>query len=59
MIVSSDLNGQLFAQEIIDLFKNPDAIAEMERKAGELSRPDAAKKIVDDCYQMIYGEVGV
>jgi UDP-N-acetylglucosamine--N-acetylmuramyl-(pentapeptide) pyrophosphoryl-undecaprenol N-acetylglucosamine transferase len=59
MIMSSDLNGQLFAQEIMGLFKNPDAIAEMERRAGELSRPDAAKEIVDMCCQMVCGEAGV
>jgi UDP-N-acetylglucosamine--N-acetylmuramyl-(pentapeptide) pyrophosphoryl-undecaprenol N-acetylglucosamine transferase len=56
MIMSSDLSGQLLAREIIDLFQNPAAIEEMERRAGELSRPDAAKRILDVCYQLVSGE---
>jgi UDP-N-acetylglucosamine--N-acetylmuramyl-(pentapeptide) pyrophosphoryl-undecaprenol N-acetylglucosamine transferase len=59
MILSSDLNGELFAQEILDLFQNPALIEKMERKTEELSRPDAAKKIVDGCYQIIWGGAGV
>ena len=59
MIMSSDLNGQLLAREIIDLFQHPAAIEEMEKKAAELSRPDAAKEIVDVCYQMVCGGAGV
>jgi hypothetical protein len=31
----------------------------MEKKAAELSRPDAAKKIVDVCYQIVCGGAGV
>jgi UDP-N-acetylglucosamine--N-acetylmuramyl-(pentapeptide) pyrophosphoryl-undecaprenol N-acetylglucosamine transferase len=56
MIMSSNLSGQLLAQEIMNLFQHPDAIEELEKRAGELSRPDAAKRIVDVCYQLVFGE---
>jgi UDP-N-acetylglucosamine--N-acetylmuramyl-(pentapeptide) pyrophosphoryl-undecaprenol N-acetylglucosamine transferase len=59
MILSCDVNGPLFAQEIINLFKHPEAIAEMERRVGELARPDAAERIVDVCYRMTGGETHV
>lgn len=59
MLNSLTLNGEILAREIKNFFQYPLHLKEMERRAGELAQPEAAKVIVDHCYQLVRGGVGV
>jgi len=53
MIPDSDLTGKLLADTILHLYRNRDEISVMEKRAGDLARPDAADLIVDWCYNLV------
>ncbi|NIQ38589.1 MAG: undecaprenyldiphospho-muramoylpentapeptide beta-N-acetylglucosaminyltransferase [Proteobacteria bacterium] len=53
MILDRDLSGQTLAEAIHSLLKNPDEIAAMEKASAWLGKPDAAKRIVDECYRIM------
>jgi UDP-N-acetylglucosamine--N-acetylmuramyl-(pentapeptide) pyrophosphoryl-undecaprenol N-acetylglucosamine transferase len=54
MIRQPELTGERLAAEIRDLVEHPTRRAEMERAAGSLGRPEAAKEIADVCVQLVY-----
>jgi len=53
MILDRDLSGATLAGEIGSLFGQPEKIADMERASAVLGKPDAASRIVDECYRMV------
>jgi UDP-N-acetylglucosamine--N-acetylmuramyl-(pentapeptide) pyrophosphoryl-undecaprenol N-acetylglucosamine transferase len=56
MILEKDLNAGVLGQKIEYYASHPEALEAMATKAGQLGHPAAAKKIVDDCYQLIAGD---
>lgn len=59
MILQRDLSGKLLARRMNYYASNPDALNRMASKARRLGRPDAAKVIVDDCYQLIERKINI
>jgi UDP-N-acetylglucosamine--N-acetylmuramyl-(pentapeptide) pyrophosphoryl-undecaprenol N-acetylglucosamine transferase len=53
MILEKDLNGDALAERINFYASSPDTLRRMASRTKDLSRPDAAKVIVDDCYNLI------
>jgi UDP-N-acetylglucosamine--N-acetylmuramyl-(pentapeptide) pyrophosphoryl-undecaprenol N-acetylglucosamine transferase len=53
LIRESELTGKRLADEIRDLKRNPEALREMEKRAGLLGRPEAAKELADVCVQLM------
>jgi UDP-N-acetylglucosamine--N-acetylmuramyl-(pentapeptide) pyrophosphoryl-undecaprenol N-acetylglucosamine transferase len=56
MILEKDLNAGVLGQKIEYYASHPEALEAMATKAGKLGHPAAAKRIVDDCYQLIAGD---
>ncbi len=54
MIRQPDLSGERLADEVGGLIADPDRLRRMERAAGLLGRPEAAKEIADHCVRMVY-----
>lgn len=53
MVHEKDINASALAQKIEYYASHPQALEAMAIKAGRLGHPDAAKRIVDDCYELI------
>jgi UDP-N-acetylglucosamine--N-acetylmuramyl-(pentapeptide) pyrophosphoryl-undecaprenol N-acetylglucosamine transferase len=53
MITQEKLNGPLLAERIGYYAKTPGRLSEMALRAGKLGRPNAARDIVDDMYDLI------
>ncbi|WP_373501645.1 undecaprenyldiphospho-muramoylpentapeptide beta-N-acetylglucosaminyltransferase [Desulfococcus sp.] len=53
IILEKDLDGALLADRIRWLAGHPEALKEMEDRAGRMGRPNAAADIVDDCYELL------
>lgn len=56
MVHEKDINASALAQKIEYYASHPQALEAMAIKAGRLGHPDAAKRIVDDCYKIILGK---
>lgn len=54
MIPQSELSGERLADEIRHLLDHPEERRKMERMAGLLGRPEAAKEIADFCVDLVY-----
>lgn len=52
LILEKDLNGRILAQRIEFYASNPESLARMASRAKELGEPEAAKSIVDGCYEL-------
>ncbi len=52
-ILEKDLNARALSQKIEYYASHPDACETMAAKAGQLGHPDAARAIVDDCYELV------
>ena len=55
-ILEKDLNAKALGQKIEYYASHPEALEAMSSKAEQLGHPDAAKRIVDDCYKIILGK---
>lgn len=55
-ILEKDLNARDLGQKIEYYASHPEALKAMAAKAAQLGHPDAAKRIVDDCYDLVSGE---
>jgi UDP-N-acetylglucosamine--N-acetylmuramyl-(pentapeptide) pyrophosphoryl-undecaprenol N-acetylglucosamine transferase len=55
-ILEKDLNAGALGQKIEYYASHPQALKAMSSKAKQLGHPDAAKRIVDDCYELILGK---
>jgi UDP-N-acetylglucosamine:LPS N-acetylglucosamine transferase len=53
MILEKDLNGNALAERINFYASRPDTLGRMASRTRDLSRPDAAAVIVDDCYKLV------
>lgn len=53
MILEKDLNARTLSQKIEYYASHPDALETMAAKAAQLGHPEAAKAIVDDCYDLV------
>ena len=53
MILEKDLNGNALAERINFYASSPDTLRRMASRTRDLSRPDAAAAIVDDCYKLV------
>lgn len=58
MFRESDLTGENLAKEIRALISDPERRRRMEKKAGLLGRPEAAKELADVCVQMMIDKWG-
>lgn len=55
-ILEKDLNARELGQKIEYYASHPEVLEAMAAKAAERGHPDAAKAIVDDCYELVSGE---
>ena len=53
MIPQEELSGERLAQEILALYHDQRVLQELEQKAAALGNPDAAARIVDECYRLV------
>ncbi len=53
VVLDRDLSGERLATLISSLFNNPQEIKGMEKASASLGKPDAAKRVVDECYRMV------
>lgn len=56
MVPERNLTGGDLARRIDRLMASPDQLATMASRSRELGKPDAARAIVDDCYQLVGNE---
>jgi UDP-N-acetylglucosamine--N-acetylmuramyl-(pentapeptide) pyrophosphoryl-undecaprenol N-acetylglucosamine transferase len=55
MILDGELDGVLLARRIRSYFSDPARIDNMAKAARALGRPDAATRIVEECYALVCG----
>jgi UDP-N-acetylglucosamine:LPS N-acetylglucosamine transferase len=55
MILDQDLNGDVLAARIRSYFSDRERIQRMASVARALGRPDAAERIVAECYALLKG----
>lgn len=53
MIVEKDLSAKMLGEKIEYYASHPDALGELARRAGKSGNPNAARDIVDYCYQLL------
>jgi UDP-N-acetylglucosamine--N-acetylmuramyl-(pentapeptide) pyrophosphoryl-undecaprenol N-acetylglucosamine transferase len=53
IILEKDLDPRNLGQKIGYYASHPEVLKAMSSKAAQLGHPDAAMRIVDDCYQLI------
>ena len=53
MILDAEISGKRLAEEILPLYRSRKALRAMETGAASLARPDAAARIVDECYHLL------
>jgi UDP-N-acetylglucosamine--N-acetylmuramyl-(pentapeptide) pyrophosphoryl-undecaprenol N-acetylglucosamine transferase len=53
MIIEKDLDDKILSEKIAYYASHPAALGEMAAKARRFGKPDAAKLIVDDCYNLV------
>ena len=53
MIIEKDLNGEMLANKILFLMQSRTRLLEMERESKKMGKPDAAKEIVEYCYEYL------
>ncbi|MCL2625803.1 MAG: undecaprenyldiphospho-muramoylpentapeptide beta-N-acetylglucosaminyltransferase [Cystobacterineae bacterium] len=56
VFLESELTGERLATEIRALLKDPERRLKMERNAGLMGRPEAAKELVDMCIGLTYSK---
>ncbi|MDO9528519.1 MAG: undecaprenyldiphospho-muramoylpentapeptide beta-N-acetylglucosaminyltransferase [Syntrophales bacterium] len=55
MIQERELSGKLFAEVILRLYRNPEAVSKMEEKSSGFGNISAATDIVDECLALCRG----
>jgi UDP-N-acetylglucosamine--N-acetylmuramyl-(pentapeptide) pyrophosphoryl-undecaprenol N-acetylglucosamine transferase len=58
MFRESELTGPALAETLRSLAADPAALRRMERAAGQLGRPEAARELVDVCSELVAGHLG-
>jgi UDP-N-acetylglucosamine--N-acetylmuramyl-(pentapeptide) pyrophosphoryl-undecaprenol N-acetylglucosamine transferase len=55
MILEKDLTGEFLAERILFYESHPEALSNMAKRARAFGKPDAARRIVEDCYKLLDG----
>ncbi len=55
MILEKDLTGEILAERISFYESHPEALSAMAERAKAFGKPDAARRIVEDCYELLSG----
>jgi UDP-N-acetylglucosamine--N-acetylmuramyl-(pentapeptide) pyrophosphoryl-undecaprenol N-acetylglucosamine transferase len=55
MILDQELNGEVLAQRIRDYVSDRSRVYQMATAARAMGRPDAAARVVDECYALVRG----
>ncbi len=58
MLLEKDLNGKILSEKIKYYAAHPAELEELSARAKRFGKPDAAKNIVDDCYQLVDKLIG-
>jgi len=58
MFRESELTGEALAATLRRLAADPESVRRMERAAGSLGRPEAARELVDVCAELVAGPSG-
>lgn len=58
MFRESELTGERLAEELRALIRDPERLKKMERAAGLLGRPEAAKELAEVCVQLMLDKYG-
>jgi UDP-N-acetylglucosamine--N-acetylmuramyl-(pentapeptide) pyrophosphoryl-undecaprenol N-acetylglucosamine transferase len=53
MILEKDLTGEFLAERILYHESHPGALADMADRARAFGKPDAARRIAEDCYGLL------
>lgn len=53
MILEKELHGELLADMILSLMQDKERLANLERGSRKMGKPEAALKIVEQCYKII------
>ena len=53
MIMERDLTGEFLAERISHYERHPEILRAMAEKARACGKPDAARRIVEDCYELL------
>ncbi len=53
IIIEKDLNAKMLGEKIENYRDQPQALKDMAARARRFGKPDAAKNIVDDCYELV------
>ena len=53
MIDEQELNGELLAARLGRYASHPEVLADLARQAARLGKPDAARRIVDECWRLV------
>ena len=57
MVKDSELSGIILAKLIKELMHEPDRLNEIEKASARMAKKDAGKKIVDQCYELIFSNI--
>ena len=55
MILDQELNGEILAERIRGYLSDRQRVHQMAAAARSMGRPDAAARIVDECYALVRG----
>ncbi|MBI5580852.1 MAG: undecaprenyldiphospho-muramoylpentapeptide beta-N-acetylglucosaminyltransferase [Deltaproteobacteria bacterium] len=58
MITEAELSGVRLAERIAFFASHPEALRDLAEKSARLGKPDAARRIVDDCVELIARRTG-
>jgi UDP-N-acetylglucosamine--N-acetylmuramyl-(pentapeptide) pyrophosphoryl-undecaprenol N-acetylglucosamine transferase len=58
MFREGELTGRILAEQITALKREPERLKRMEKAAGLLGRPEAAKELADVCVELMVGAYG-
>jgi UDP-N-acetylglucosamine--N-acetylmuramyl-(pentapeptide) pyrophosphoryl-undecaprenol N-acetylglucosamine transferase len=53
MIPDAEISGERLSREILSLYRDRQALHKMEKQAAALGQPEAAARIIDECYQLL------
>ena len=57
IVMDSELSGNKLAGLIKELMRQPDRLNEMGKASARMAKKDAGKKIVDHCYELVFGNL--
>jgi len=58
MIAEAELSGAMLAERVTFFASRPEALRGLAEKSAQLGKPEAARRIVDDCIELIARRTG-